>query len=102
MMKRFDEIRSVFKPYGFSCEMWMPNLMHRPDRHNEIEINFFPEEGIAYLFKGRKIKILPNRITLFWALTPHQIIVLREQTALFRLHHSLFDFFGMETIGKLR
>ena len=42
MNKRFDEKRNVFKPYGFSCEMWVPSLMHRPDRHNEIEINFFP------------------------------------------------------------
>ncbi|MBB6329001.1 AraC-like DNA-binding protein [Algoriphagus iocasae] len=74
MMKLFDEKRSVFKPYGFSCEMWVPNLMHRPDRHNEIEINFFPEEGVTYLFQGRKIKIPANRFTLFWALTPHQIV----------------------------
>ena len=74
MIRRFDEKRSVFKPYGFSCEMWVPNLMHRPDRHNEIEINFFPEEGITYLFQGRNIKIPANRFTLFWALTPHQIV----------------------------
>lgn len=74
MIRRFDEKRSVFKPYGFSCEMWLPNLMHRPDRHNEIEINFFPEEGITYLFQGKKIEIPANRFTLFWALTPHQIV----------------------------
>jgi AraC-like DNA-binding protein len=74
MNKRFDEKRNVFKPYGFSCEMWVPSLMHKPDRHNEIEINFFPKEGITYLFQGRKIEIPANRFTLFWALIPHQIV----------------------------
>ncbi|UZD21825.1 helix-turn-helix domain-containing protein [Algoriphagus halophytocola] len=74
MNKRFDEKRNVFKPYGFTCEMWVPSLMHKPDRHNEIEINYFPEKGITYLFQGRKIEMPANRFTLFWALTPHQIV----------------------------
>ncbi|KPQ17058.1 MAG: AraC family transcriptional regulator [Algoriphagus marincola HL-49] len=74
MIRRFDEKRNVFKPYGFSCEKWAPSLMHKPDRHNEIEINYFLEKGITYLFQGRKIKIPANRFTLFWALTPHQIV----------------------------
>lgn len=70
----FDETRNEFKPYGLTCELWTPSLMGRPDRHNEIEINYFPEGNITYLFQKERRTILPNRLALFWGLMPHQIV----------------------------
>ena len=48
----FNEKREEFKPYGITCEVWTPCLMRRPDRHNEIGLNYFGEETIIDLFKA--------------------------------------------------
>ena len=70
----FDEGRREFKPYGLTCELWMPDLMKKPDRHNKIEINFFTSGSITYLFQGSKITVPAKNLSLFWGLVPHQII----------------------------
>ncbi len=74
MLKKFDESRQDLKPYGLTCELWQPKLMRRPDRHNEIEINFFPEGSLTYLIHDQKLKIKKGRMIIFWALFPHQIV----------------------------
>ncbi len=70
----FNKKRISFSPYGLTCELWTPSLMAKPDRHNEIELNYFPEGNITYLFHDRKIIIPSKRLVLFWGLIPHQII----------------------------
>lgn len=72
--KKFAAHREDFKPYGLTMEKWEPSLMPRFDRHNEIEINYFPEGSITYMIKDRKVVIPPKRIAVFWGLVPHQII----------------------------
>ena len=52
-LKTFDSSRPEFKPYGFTVEKWMPKLMPRPDRHNEIEINLLTRGSITYLINDR-------------------------------------------------
>lgn len=74
MLKKFDENRQDLKPYGLTCEIWRPNLMARPDRHNEIEINYLPEGSLTYLIHDQKLKIKKGRMIVFWALFPHQIV----------------------------
>lgn len=74
ILNTFDESRDEFKPYGLTCELWKPQVMGRPDRHNEIEINYFPEGTITYLFQDSRIKIPAKRLALFWGLIPHQIV----------------------------
>ena len=74
MTKTFDESRNEFKPYGLTCEIWTPNLMRKPDRHNEIELNYFTEGSITYLFQGDQITIPEKRLAIFWGLVPHQIV----------------------------
>jgi hypothetical protein len=74
LLYSFDEKRSEFKPYGLTCELWMPDLMRKPDRHNEIELNYFTCGSITYLFQGQKITIPENSLSLFWGLVPHQIV----------------------------
>lgn len=73
-IKAFDESRNKFKPYGLTCELWSPSVMKRPDRHNEMEINFIPQGEVSYLFQGNKITVPARRFTIFWGLVPHQII----------------------------
>jgi hypothetical protein len=73
-LKTFNKSRKVFKPYGLTCELWKPDLMTKPDRHNEIELNFCSENTITYLLKDKKITIPAKRLTAFWGLVPHQIV----------------------------
>lgn len=70
----FDERRGEFKPYGLTCELWAPDVMRKPDRHNEIEINYFFEGSITYLFQGSRIIIPEKSFAMFWGLVPHQIV----------------------------
>jgi AraC family transcriptional regulator, melibiose operon regulatory protein len=73
-LKTFNEKRKEFVPYGLTCEIWSPCLMRKPDRHNEIEINYSPESTITYLFQYKKITIPAKKLAIFWGMVPHQII----------------------------
>jgi AraC-like DNA-binding protein len=70
----FDPRRRDFAPYGFTCELWEPRRMPRPDRHDEIEINFLDRGTLTYLFGGQRMTVEARRVTAFWAAVPHQII----------------------------
>lgn len=74
ILNTFDEARKEFRPYGLTCELWTPNLMRKPDRHNEIEINYFFEGSITYLLQDRRVTVPKRKLTLFWGLIPHQIV----------------------------
>ena len=73
-MKRFDTSRSEFSPYGFTCERWKPSRMPRPDRHNEIEMNFLMSGSLTYLLGGHRTSIQAETLAIFWAAIPHQIV----------------------------
>lgn len=82
-MKSFDASRPEFLPYGLSCVQWKPTLMNRADRHNEIEISYFPKGRITFLIKGQRIEVKENQFLIFWALVPHQIIEISEYSSYF-------------------
>jgi AraC family transcriptional regulator, melibiose operon regulatory protein len=73
-MQHFDTHRREFTPYGFTCEIWEPRRMPRPDRHDEIEINFLNRGTLTYLIGGERVTVQPRRVTVFWAAVPHQIV----------------------------
>jgi len=73
-MVQFDPKRKEFTPYGFTCERWEPERMQRPDKHNEIELNYFDHGRLTYLFWGERVTVEGGRPALFWAATPHQIV----------------------------
>ncbi|MGN6371095.1 MAG: helix-turn-helix domain-containing protein [Phycisphaerae bacterium] len=73
-MERFDPNRPDFAPYGFTCVRWCPTRMQRPDRHNEIEMNFLETGWVTYLIGGRKVRIEAGQLTAFWAALPHQVV----------------------------
>ena len=74
VLRHFDSQRREFTPYGFTCEIWEPRQMPRPDRHDEIEINFLDRGTLTYLIGGERITVQPRRVTAFWAAVPHQIV----------------------------
>jgi len=57
--------------------------MSRPDRHNEIELNFLTSGWLTYLLGGRKVKVEAGRLSAFWAAIPHQIINFGKGTEYF-------------------
>jgi AraC-like DNA-binding protein len=74
ILHHFDTCRRDFAPYGFTCEVWEPRRMPRPDRHDEIEINFLDRGTLTYLMGGQRVSVRARRVTAFWAAIPHQII----------------------------
>lgn len=54
--------------------------MGKFDRHNEIEINFFPNGGISYFFQNHKVDVPSGRMAIFWGLIPHKIIAYEHET----------------------
>lgn len=54
--------------------------MPRPDRHDEIEINFLDQGRLTYLIGGNRITVESQAVTLFWAAVPHQIIQFEDVT----------------------
>jgi AraC family transcriptional regulator, melibiose operon regulatory protein len=79
----FDPKRPDFAPYGFTCELWRPTPMSRPDRHNEVEINLLRSGSVTYLLGGRKVCVSAQRLSAFWAAVPHQIISFEDTTEYF-------------------
>lgn len=73
-LKAFNERRRDFEPYGFCCEKWQTKPMPRPDRHNEIELDFVLAGSLVLYFAGRRTEIPARRLALFWAARPHQIV----------------------------
>lgn len=70
--KSFDVKRRELAPYGLTCEKWNPIPTPRLDRHNEIEINYFPHGGATYLANSRMVEFPAQRLIVFWALLPHK------------------------------
>lgn len=83
-VKSFDSSRSEFQPYGFTCEKWEPKCMQRPDRHDEVELNLLSSGTITYLIGGDTVTVPAQRLAVFWAATPHQIIQ-HEDTSPYRV-----------------
>jgi AraC-like DNA-binding protein len=62
------------RSYGFHSWHCRPELMAMPHRHSDIEINFVLHGEICYLHRDREIRIPSDRLAIFWAAIPHQLI----------------------------
>lgn len=91
-MHRFDDSRPEFSPYGFSCELWLPARMPRPDRHNEIELNLLTSGSLTYLLGGHRTTIQAGRLAVFWAAIPHQIVAFGGEAPYFVVTLPLSEF----------
>ncbi|MBE0535744.1 MAG: helix-turn-helix domain-containing protein [Phycisphaerae bacterium] len=48
--------------------------MHHPDKHTEVEINYFQQGTLTYMFWGERVTVEAGKPALFWAAVPHQIV----------------------------
>lgn len=48
--------------------------MLRADQHDEIELNYLLEGSLTYLMGGRRVQVPAQRLAVFWATVPHQIV----------------------------
>ncbi len=94
VMIRFDSRRPEFLPYGFTCELWTPARMPRPDRHNEIEVNLLKAGSLTYLLGGHRVIIEAGRLAVFWAAIPHQIVAFEGDERYFVVTLPLSEFLG--------
>lgn len=95
-MISFDASRRDFTPYGFTCEMWTPVPMKRPDRHDEIELNLLRCGALHYLHGAEQVTIKAGQLAVFWAAIPHQIIRSEDQTDYFVATLPLAWFLGCQ------
>ncbi|MEZ6153728.1 MAG: helix-turn-helix domain-containing protein [Pirellulaceae bacterium] len=79
-MKHFDNDRPRFASYGFSCETWEPQAMARADQHDEVELNYLLEGTLTYLMGGRRVSVPAQRLVVFWAVVPHQIVEFESES----------------------
>ena len=100
-MKQFDIKRPEFSPYGFTCELWKPARMPRPDRHNEVELNLLSSGSLSYLLGGRRTIIEARRLAIFWAAIPHQIVDFEGASPYFVITLPLSDFLRASTDSGL-
>ena len=54
-LKKFNPNHPDFAPYGLTCEKWLPIPASRLDRHNEIELLYFPEGGSTILVNNKSL-----------------------------------------------
>lgn len=94
--KTFNHEREELAPYGLTCEVWEPNLMSKPDRHNEIELNYFPEGSISYILQGNKVSVPKQKLAVFWGLVPHQIIDFEDSKTYYVCTIPFAQFLGWE------
>lgn len=69
--------------------------MPRPDRHNEVEINLLTSGWLSYLLGGRRTKVKADRLVVFWAAVPHQIVEFEGDSPYFVVTLPLSDFLRM-------
>jgi len=93
-MARFDNARPEFLPYGFTCELWTPARMPRPDRHNEVEMNLLEAGSLTYLLGGHRTTVQAGKLAVFWAAIPHQIVAYEGQTPYYVVTVPLSEFLG--------
>jgi len=94
-VKQFDTRRPEFLPYGFTCELWMPACMPRPDKHSEVELNWLRSGSLTYLLGGRRVTIPAGRLGIFWAAIPHQIVAFERHHPYFVVTVPLGEFLAM-------
>lgn len=59
---------------GFIGLRAAPTVMSRPHTHLDIELNFLLRGSMRYFIAGRFQTVPPQRLAVFWAGIPHQVV----------------------------
>lgn len=60
--------------FGLDCWSGSSQLMPRPHRHDDIEVNVVQMGELEYMFGGRTMRVGEGSVALFWAAIPHQLV----------------------------
>ncbi len=63
------------KAFGrFGMRIFAPKVMDLPHWHGHIEANYVRGGRLKYIMDGKPITVEPDRLVIFWANVPHQLI----------------------------
>ena len=69
-----------------------PWLMSAYHRHNDIEINFLERGTMSYLFSRGRCDVPEGAFAVFWAMFPHRVVTVDDDTSFYCLHIPLGAF----------
>ncbi|MRI32625.1 AraC family transcriptional regulator [Endozoicomonas sp. OPT23] len=70
----------------FYIEARAPYVMERGHVHGHVELNFLINCSATYIINGRREEVPENRLAIFWANVPHQMIDIQGEGKLFNLY----------------
>lgn len=80
---------------AFYAERHVPEPMGQAHWHDHVELNLLLAGGMTYLFNGTRISIGANRVHLFWAAVPHQVIAVEPTADLICVYLPFADFLAL-------
>ncbi|MGO1077926.1 helix-turn-helix domain-containing protein [Inquilinus sp. CA228] len=80
---------------AFYAERHVPEPMGQAHWHDHVELNLLLAGGMTYLFNGTRISIGENRVHLFWAAVPHQVIAVEPAADLICVYLPFADFLAL-------
>jgi len=90
----------------FGIRIFTPYVMDAPHWHGHIEVNFLSGAAMTYRIDEQTVEIPPERLVLFWAGIPHQLITITPtgQTAarLANIYLPFDSFLFMPHIAQLQ
>jgi len=72
--------------YGLSASRNDGVLTPKPDRHQEIELNYLEAGRLVYRFGAGELTLPPGRLAVFWGAVPHQVVVAEKVRQLNFIH----------------
>jgi AraC-like DNA-binding protein len=99
----YSEDRAIGR---LGMRIFEPQIMPAPHAHGHIEANFLSRASMTYLIDDHRIEVPPNRLVLFWASVPHQLVAISPDGAdparLANLYLPLDLFLFLPHIGPLQ
>lgn len=89
------DIEAYIDSGAFYAERHVPEPMGQAHWHDHIELNLLLAGGMTYLFNGTRISIGENRVHLFWAAVPHQVIAVEPTADLVCVYLPFADFLAL-------
>lgn len=89
------DIETYIDSGDFYAERHVPEPMGQAHWHDHIELNLLLAGGMTYLFNGTWISIGANRVHLFWAAVPHQVIAVEPTADLVCVYLPFADFLAL-------
>ncbi|WP_051248005.1 helix-turn-helix domain-containing protein [Inquilinus limosus] len=97
-----DDIDAYLDRGAFYAERHLPEPMGQAHWHDHVELNLLLAGGMTYLFNGARISIGENRVHLFWAAVPHQVIAVEPTADLICVYLPFADFLALPVADSFK